>query len=248
MLIPSTLFAFISFITSLHIRAKYVHYLFLFLTWISLIFVLGFMWISENRPPFKTFYETYILLSFSLMSIGFFSSVFSHKIIYGMVSSFLTFCISSYAMLNPDIAQISLPPALRSPWFVPHVLVYFLGYGFTFIAGAFAVLSFIQKDRTAYDRIDHCLRSAFFLLTIGISFGSLWADEAWGTYWGWDPKESWALVSVLSVAAYCHLPKTLRHQPTGLLWAIGCTGLILFTYLGIHILPTATLSVHTYTQ
>lgn len=76
--------------------------------------------------------------------------------------------------------------------------------------------------------------------------GAVWADEAWGTYWGWDPKENWALATFLVYAGYLHLHSLKKHSVTGkvVLW----TGLftILFTYLGMDLLPVADESLHLY--
>ena len=216
--------------------------------WVSLISILGVNWVNEGRPPFKTFYETYILLAFSLTSAGLFAHYISEKPLYSKAASLLVIIVLCWALANPDLESIVLPPALQSPWFVPHVMVYFMGYSFTLISGMLAIIGLFNKQRNYHVWIDHTMRAAFMLLMIGICFGSLWADEAWGTYWGWDPKESWALVSLLSVAAYCHLPKKTRHSRAGLVWTAACVSFVVFTYMGMHLLPTADMSVHLYSS
>lgn len=214
-------------------------------TWILIAGELALSAVSEGRPPFKTFYETYILLAFSLSTAGLIAAYISEKILYIKASNILVFIVISWALLNPDLEKVLLPAALQSFWFVPHVMVYFLGYGFAMLSGALALWS-MRTDTTYYMLIDHTMRASFLLLMVGICLGALWADDAWGTYWGWDPKESWALVSLLAVAAFCHLPKKVRHHKKGTLWVLMCTGLILFTYMGMHVLPTASSSMHVY--
>lgn len=246
MLYLVVLSCFVFFLMQYFKKEKLLPSLHLF-TWLLIGGQLVLSAITEGRPPFKTFYETYILLAFSLASSGLLAHHLSERKFYIKITNVLVLGVISWALINPDLEKIVLPAALQSPWFVPHVMVYFLGYGFTMLSGAIALWS-LYTQVYQHKLIDHTMRAAFLLLMVGICFGSLWADEAWGAYWGWDPKESWALVSLLAVAAFCHLPKKIRYSKQGLFWVLLCTGMVLFTYLGMHLLPTAETSMHVYSS
>ena len=85
-------------------------------------------------------------------------------------------------------------------------------------------------------------------LTLGIVLGSFWAQVAWGDYWSWDPKETWALVTWLLVMGWWHLWRSGRRGvlPAALL-IVACAALY-FTYLGVGVLPTSRMSLHVYTD
>lgn len=106
-----------------------------------------------------------------------------------------------------------LPPALQSPLFVPHVLVYLAAYLLLAKAAAVATLQFARggaERRAAVDRSTHALASwGFPLLTLGLLLGAWWGKLAWGDYWHWDPKEMWALATWLLYAGYFHARKLL---------------------------------------
>ncbi len=165
-----------------------------------------------------------------------------------------------YAMTHRDLEAVSLPPALQSPWFVPHVLVYFLGYGALLVSAVAAVACLVkpcggiggganwQSRAVSYAGLMHGLIVAgYILLTAGLILGAVWAKDAWGNYWGWDPKENWALISWLTYTLYFHLRRLSGwNERSSAWWAIGGFAVIIFTYLGISLLPTGDSSVHTY--
>ena len=93
-------------------------------------------------------------------------------------------------------------PALQSIWFIPHVSVYILSYS---MFGAATIASFIllnnlsknKQDTKLADLIDNLVYSGFGFLSLGMLMGAIWAKEAWGNYWSWDPKETWAFLTLL---------------------------------------------------
>lgn len=227
---------------------------FLILTWLIIL-----AWTEFQRPPFKTLFESLILLSWCIGGVSIFT-LFSNRngflwILTGIVSAGALW----YALGNRDLETVMLPPALQSVWFVPHVVVYFTGYG-ALVIGTLRILAekqlqkiffkFYAKDinsgNPAITPGGKIVRIGFAFLSCGLVMGAIWADEAWGAYWGWDPKENWALITFLTYGAYLHLPNSKRGSTfeKTLLWAGIFT--ILFTYLGMHLLPVADESVHIY--
>jgi cytochrome c-type biogenesis protein CcsB len=174
----------------------------------------------------------------------------------------------AYAVTKWDAEIVKLPPALQSGWFIPHVVVYFVGYGAAFFATAVAVVQIaagrwqwvrnlvsfragtvlsgrpLDLEKITYDAI----KFSFTLLTIGLLFGSVWAKSAWGDYWVWDPKENWSLVTWLIYGAYLHLRRVKGWKGDKGAWlAIAGFAVVMFTYLGMEMLPTAQQSAHVYT-
>ena len=138
-----------------------------------------------------------------------------------------------------------LMPALRSNWLLFHVLTCFLAYA-AFTAAAFIALHFLIRVRRNPDLdssdtdslMYRCASIGFFLLTLGILSGSVWAQQAWGRYWGWDPKEVWSLITWIIYALFLHvyITRRWRGKKLALLAVIGFFAM-LFTFLGVNYLP-----------
>lgn len=144
----------------------------------------------------------------------------------------------------------SLMPALQSPWFAPHVVVYMFSYALLGAATIMAVYMLIRKRASASEMnlTDNLVYVGLAFLTFGMLFGALWAKEAWGTYWAWDPKETWAAATWLCYLVYLHLRKAKPGE-----WESACILLLVsfvclqICWWGINYLPSAQgLSIHTY--
>ena len=213
-------------------------------------FILG-MWISLERPPLKTMGETRLWYSFFLPLAGI--------IVYGRwrykwILSFSTVLALVFICVNlfkPGIHSKTLMPALLSPWFAPHVIVYMFSYAMLGAATLMAIYLLLIKKTAAevdMDITDNLVYVGLAFLTIGMLFGALWAKEAWGHYWAWDPKETWAAITWLCYLIYLHFRKA---RPTE--WRAACR-ILLFAFVclqicwwGINYLPSAHgHSVHTY--
>jgi ABC-type transport system involved in cytochrome c biogenesis permease subunit len=138
----------------------------------------------------------------------------------------------------------SLPPALESVWLPLHVGVAALAYGALALGGA-AGLGWLLRDRLpgggdgSRQRetgwlLDRAIAAGFCLLTLSMIFGMIWAEVAWGRYWGWDLKEVWTLVTWLVYALYWHARRRPGWQGRRLAWlaVIGLAS-VLFTFLGV---------------
>lgn len=107
------------------------------------------------------------------------------------------------------------PPALQSLFFVPHVMSYMLSYSLCAVSFCLTIFSIIlrikKKDEKIIASNDKAVYkliiTAFPFMVCGMCLGALWADNCWGNYWEWDPKETWALITVLGYSLYLHLRK-----------------------------------------
>jgi ABC-type transport system involved in cytochrome c biogenesis permease subunit len=151
------------------------------------------------------------------------------------------------AITNSPIApkEVLAPiPALRSLWLLLHVSFSFVGESF-FVASFIASLAFLAtKDegkRMDYDRVAYtAIGAGYPIFTAGaLIFGAIWAEQAWGTWWSWDPKEIWALVTWLAYTAYLHL-RLIRKRKDSLPSIVAVLGFLcaLFTFFGVNFLLT----------
>ena len=214
-------------------------------------FIAGF-WLALERPPLRTQGETRLWYSFFLPLAG--VLVYS-RWRYKWILTFTTVLALVFICVNlfkPEIHSKNLMPALQSPWFAPHVIVYMLSYA---LLGASALMAlyllfFRRGKETDHEMAmtDNLVYVGLAFLTFGMLFGALWAREAWGTFWGWDPKETWAAITWLCCVLYILFRKA---RPASIRPALL---LLLFTYLclqmcwwGINYLPSAkATSVHVY--
>ena len=230
------------------------------LAFLACTLLIGDRWIEAGRPPFKSFYES---LVFAAWTISLISLVVEYRFklhLVGFLSSVGIALIFLFALTKRDVEIIALPPALQTWMFIPHVISYFLAYGALFVAGVTAVLYLLLPQGMASHhslgeqaRIDfsaatyQITKFGFLFLTAGLLLGAWWGQNAWSNYWGWDPKENWALITWLIFAAYFHFRNLPAWSEKRLAWVV-IIGLaaIVFTYLGMDYLPTAEDSLHVY--
>lgn len=138
----------------------------------------------------------------------------------------------------------TLAPALRSFWFVPHLIIYMLAYSLMALSLVLGITSFFVK-RPLLRLSGKLLRTSSSLLLLGMLCGAVWAKAAWGDYWTWDPKECWAAATWLLTLAGTHLPEAKGRL------AFVASVLISFlamqmTWYGVNYLPSSENSMHTY--
>ena len=224
---------------------------------IFLAFIAG-LWISLDRPPMRTMGETRLWYSLFLSIIGI--AIFSrwrYKWIlpFSAVLSTVFVCIN---LFHPEIHSKALMPALQSVWFVPHVIVYMFAYAVLGAATVFAVYLWWKdahpgssdESRGQGQEIlvcDSLVRIGWGFLTMGIVMGALWAKVAWGDYWTWDPKETWAAATWISYLLYLHLRPHLEDNRYAYALLIFSFFLLQMCWWGIIYLPAAQgSSVHIY--
>ena len=215
-------------------------------------FIAG-MWISLERPPLRTMGETRLWYSFFLPVAGLITYLrWNYKWIltFSTVLSFVFICVN---LLKPEIHNKTLMPALQSPWFAPHVIVYMFSYAMLGAAAVIALYLLIKKgdkkpEDNVMDLLDNLVYVGVAFLTLGMMMGALWAKEAWGTYWSWDPKETWAAATWLSFLVYIHyLNHRPKHIKRSLAVLVFSFVLLQVCWYGINYLPSAKgVSVHTY--
>ncbi|MDR1729541.1 MAG: cytochrome c biogenesis protein CcsA [Prevotellaceae bacterium] len=215
-------------------------------------FIIG-LWIGQKEPPLRTIGETRLWYSFFLATIGYFT--YRHWKYKWMLSfSSLVACVFVFInIFKPEIHSTDLMPALRSYWFVPHVTVYILSYA---MLGAATITSAIQlvninkgkPDPKLYRLMDNAVYVGFGFLMLGLLMGAVWAKDAWGHYWSWDPKETWAFITVAAYLVYIHI-RLLKPDAKLALWILFLAFvLLMITWIGINYLPVSQNSVHTYTN
>ena len=213
-------------------------------------FIIG-IWIGQARPPLRTMGETRLWYSFFLALIGYITYrhwKYNWLLAYsGLVASVFV-CINIF---KPEIHSENLMPALQSYWFIPHVTVYILSYS---MLGAATIASFMQihklnrgvATQKLYQFIDNIVYIGFGFLMLGLLMGAIWAKDAWGHYWSWDPKETWAFITSAAYLIYIHMRLQNRH-PKITLWMLPIAFvLLMITWIGVSYLPAAQSSVHVY--
>ena len=210
------------------------------------------MWITLERPPLRTMGETRLWYSFFLPLAGII--VFT-RWQYKLILTFSTLISTVFVCINifkPEIHSKTLMPALQSPWFAPHVIVYMMAYA---LLGAAVVMSvyllFFKKEpdvKKEMEITDNLTYIGLSFMTLGMLMGALWAKEAWGHYWSWDPKETWAAITWLVYLVYVHYRQYRPHIVRPALWVLIVAFVLLqMCWWGINYLPSAQgVSVHTY--
>ena len=212
------------------------------------------MWISLERPPLRTMGETRLWYSFFLPLAGI---IVYSRWKYKWILSFSTVLALVFICVNlfkPEIHSKTLMPALQSPWFAPHVIVYMFAYAVFGVATLMAIF-LLAKDRDHHYQLsiinyqlDDLVYVGLAFMTIGMLFGALWAKEAWGHYWSWDPKETWAAITWFAYLVYVHYRQIPTHRPRLALWLLLISFVLLqMCWWGINYLPSAQgSSVHVY--
>jgi ABC-type transport system involved in cytochrome c biogenesis permease subunit len=213
-------------------------------------FIAG-LWIGQERPPMRTMGETRLWYSFFLSLVGF---VTYKRWKYQWLLSFSALVACVFVCVNifkPEIHSKHLMPALQSYWFVPHVAAYILSYA---MLGAATIASIVQlrklsagvPDKSLYRLTDNLVYSGFGFLMLGMLTGCVWAKAAWGHYWTWDPKETWAFITAAAYLIYIHA-RLRRYHPKFTLWVLPVAfTLLMITWIGVNYLPSARRSVHVY--
>ena len=150
-------------------------------------------------------------------------------------------------LLKPEIHDRTLMPALQSGWFVPHVTVYMFSYSVIGCAAIMGVASLVRGTDRYLDSADSLMYVGTAFLTFGMLSGALWAKSAWGLYWSWDPKETWAAVTWLLCLMYVHLRlvRPCDRKLSCILLILAFIGLQMCWY-GVNWLPSAQESMHVY--
>jgi cytochrome c-type biogenesis protein CcsB len=211
------------------------------------LFGMGMRWYISGYAPWSNSYETMVYVAWATVLAGF---IFGRKNILTLSLATLfggvILFVSSLNWMDPQIN--TLVPVLNSPWLMFHVAVIVAAYGFfgiSFLLGLtnIIIMSFNKASSLMALRIKELsvinnmsLLTGLALMTIGTFLGAVWANESWGRYWGWDPKETWTLITIIvySVVTHLHLVKKWNSD-----WLFNFTSVlgfssVLMTYLGVN--------------
>lgn len=221
--------------------------------WIANVGIMVVSWLGMGEPPFGNMYYVLVFIASCFIPLHFLIS-WKEKIKWLLPYFLVAASVSmagSFFMKSQAVWRRS--PALQSIWFIPHVTSYSISYALFAIAVALVVIALIRKrrnhnDQTKYESASYQLvRLAFPFMTFGLLLGALWAEEAWGVYWSWDPKETWSLITWTLYLVYFH---ALRHKELRK-WANTIQILafiaLLMTFIGVNLLPSLGSILHSYT-
>ena len=214
---------------------------------------LGMRWFITEHAPWSNGYESMIYIAWAIILSGL---IFSRQAVIALaltnILAGVTLFVAHLSWMDPQMT--TLVPVLKSYWLNIHVSIITSSYGFlglTALLGFFTLLLFIiRKPGSTTKRskeIDRSIIEAtrinemsmilgLSLLAVGNFLGGVWANESWGRYWGWDPKETWALVSILVYAAVVHF-RFIPKLATPFSFAVASTlaySSIIMTYFGVN--------------
>jgi cytochrome c-type biogenesis protein CcsB len=209
-----------------------------------------------GHAPLTNLYESVIFFSWTIILIY---GIIEFKYKYRVVGAFVV----PFALLGMSWAQLGLEshieplvPALQSNWLLYHVITCFLGYAAFAVACGISIMYLIKEKlegasgdaqaggivsqfpsiRVLDDLNYKAIMIGFPLLTLGIITGAAWANYAWGTYWSWDPKETWSLIVWFIYAAFLHarITRGWVGRRAAILSVVGFAATI-FCYLGVNL-------------
>ncbi|RPH32639.1 MAG: c-type cytochrome biogenesis protein CcsB [Bacteroidales bacterium] len=210
---------------------------------------LALRWYISGHAPMSNGYESMLFISWATLLAGF---IFSKKSPFALsataVLAALTLLVAHLSFMDPEITN--LVPVLKSYWLTLHVSIITGSYGFL---GLGAILGFLvmilysftnplNKERIS-KTIDELtiinyktITLGLYFLTIGTFLGAIWANESWGRYWGWDPKETWSLITIIiySFVIHSRMIKSLRSIYTFNLLSLFAFSSVLMTYFGVN--------------
>ena len=221
---------------------------------------LAIRWYISSHAPWSNGYETMIFVGWAAALSGL---LFARKSpitlsVTGILSAIALF-VAGMSWMNPEITN--LVPVLKSYWLIIHVAIITSSYGFLAMGALLGMLNLIlmisrskknaERLKDSIQEISYIIEMALIIglmmLTIGCFIGGVWANESWGRYWGWDPKETWALVSIVIYSAILHLRNVPKANNQFVLSSLALIGLstIIMTFFGVNYYLSG---MHSYAQ
>jgi len=210
---------------------------------------LGLRWYVAGHAPMSNGYESMTFISWAIILAGF---IFSRKSAFALsaaaVLAGMTLMVAHMSFMDPEITN--LVPVLKSYWLTLHVSVIVSSDGFLGVGAILSLINMIllslsnDKNRERIsDTIDELtvinfktLTIGLYLLTIGTFLGAVWANESWGRYWGWDPKETWSLITIIIYSIVIHSRRIpgMKDIFTFNLISLFAFFSVLMTYFGVN--------------
>lgn len=210
---------------------------------------LGLRWYLTGHAPWANGYETLLLVGWGALLAGFAFVKYS-KITLAATAllAFFVLMTASHSSYDPQLTN--LQPVLKSYWLIIHVATLTISYGFLglgFMLGIMNLLIMFFKTKKSSERLDLIvteltlinemnLAVGIVLATIGTFLGGVWANESWGRYWGWDAKETWALIIVIAYTIVLHLRlvPSLKSKYIFNVASILAFGSVVMTFVGVN--------------
>jgi cytochrome c-type biogenesis protein CcsB len=212
--------------------------------------------LGYGHAPLSNLYESLVFAAWAIMLLYLIMEYRTKQKAMGVFPALFAFLAMAYASFSSNVDSKIQPllPALKSNWLIAHVITCFLGYAAFAVSTGISILYLLKKSRSPdvkpnavldmmpearqLDELNYQLILFGFLwLSLGIITGSVWANSAWGTYWSWDPKETWSLITWLVYAAVLHARTMQGWRGNRVAWlsliGFGC---VLFTYFGVNFL------------
>ena len=235
-------------------------------TWTALVGVAGnttgiiMRWVESYRlgighAPLSNMYESLVFFAWTIVIIYLVLERRYKNAIMGAFATPIAFLAMAYASLSPNVSDRIQPllPALKSNWLIAHVITCFFGYAAFAIAFGLSLMYLIKQSdaegkskllahfpkSSVLDELNHQMVTfGFLFLSIGIITGAVWANSSWGTYWSWDPKETWSLITWFVYATLLHarMMRGWHGKRIAYLSIVGFMAVI-FTYFGVNYLP-----------
>jgi cytochrome c-type biogenesis protein CcsB len=210
---------------------------------------LGLRWYISGHAPWSNGYEALIFIAWSTVLAGL---IFSRKAGIALSSTAVLASLilqtAHLSWMDPQITN--LVPVLKSYWLIVHVAVITASYGFLGLAALIAAINLLLLTFQSNKNHDHLenqisqisrviemsLIAGLYLLSIGTFLGGVWANESWGRYWAWDPKETWALITVIVYAIILHLRLILGFGGRVIFNIMALVGFasVIMTYFGVN--------------
>jgi cytochrome c-type biogenesis protein CcsB len=212
-------------------------------------FGLGLRWFISGHSPMSNGYESMIFISWVTLLAGF---IFSRRSPFALsataVLASMTLLVAHMSFMDPEITN--LVPVLKSYWLTLHVSVITGSYGFLGLGAILAIISLILmtlSNSSNRERISgtideltlityRTLVLGLYFLTIGTFLGAVWANESWGRYWGWDPKETWSLITIViySIVTHSRLIPGMKDVYSFNVLSLFSFSSVLMTYFGVN--------------
>jgi len=199
-----------------------------------------------QRPPVTNLYETFIFVSWICVAIGFCLSYLEKNSLTGkllsLISGFLLLMISGKFASDGDTMKVLIAVLDSNFWLSTHVICVTIGYAGVFAAGVVGHIYLVQKK--FFQELNISTGLILGMLGFGLCFsflgtvlGGIWADQSWGRFWGWDPKENGALLIILWTAMIFHarLGALIRDEGLAVLSVLGCI-VVMISWFGINLL------------
>ena len=237
---------FVAFFTFLFWPKKWafrLQFAVLLLSFLTLTYCEALRWIISGNIPMSNGYETMLLIAWLIQLLTLFMQHrFRILLTFGFLLSGFFLLVSHISQMDPQIGH--LMPVLRSPLLTLHVSIIMIAFALlslTFICGLTGIAFHFTKKRKEQTEVLATLSRVFLYpalttLGLGIFIGAIWANVSWGTYWSWDPKEVWALITFMVYAVVVHTQSFRQFQRplTYHIYVTLCFLTILMTYFGVN--------------